>query len=52
MRDKEVNKLIQASTHASENQVEHLLIIKHPDGTVKINGTANLILALSKPGFI
>ena len=30
MRDKEVNKLIQASTHAAENQVEHVLIIKHP----------------------
>ena len=40
MRDKEVNKLIQAA----EKQVEHLLIIKPPYGTVKLNGTANLIL--------
>ena len=43
MKDKHTNKLIKASTIAAEHGVEHLLIIKHPNGTVKLNGTGSLM---------
>ena len=43
MRDKQVNKLIKASNIAAEKQVEHLLLIKNSDGTVKMCGTGNII---------
>ena len=45
MRDKETNKLIKASSLAAEKQVEHLLLIKKPDKTVKMCGTRNIIEA-------
>ena len=44
MRDKETNKLIKASSLAAE-KVEHLLLIKKPDKTVKMCGTRNIIEA-------
>ena len=45
MRDKETNKLFKASSLAAEKQVEHLLLIKKPDKTVKMCGTRNIIEA-------
>ena len=47
MKNKDHNKLLKASTQAAESGVEHLLLIKHPDGTVKFNGTANIMQAIS-----
>merc|ERR1712129_129097 len=46
MRDKEINKLIKASKLAADKEVEHVLIIKHPDVTLKLNGTENIIGAI------
>ena len=46
MKDKEVNKLIKASNIAAQKQVEHLLLIKNADGTVKCTGTGNILGAV------
>ena len=45
MRHKETNKIIKSSSLAAEKQVEHLLLIKNPDKTVKICGMRNIIEA-------
>ena len=43
MKDKEVNTLIKASNIAAQKQVEHLLLIKNADGTVKCKGTGKIL---------
>ena len=43
MKDKKVNKLIKASNIAAQKQVEHLLLSKNADGTVKCTGTENIL---------
>ena len=46
MRDRAIHKLIKASKDAIAKEVEHIVIIKHPDGTLTLNGTENILSSL------
>jgi len=46
MRDRALHKLVKASKDAVAKEVEHIVMIKHPDGTLTLNGTENILTSL------
>ena len=43
MAEKEISKLVKASDSAANGQVQHVLVMLNPEGTLQLHGALNFV---------